>query len=315
MKTEQSKQPTADREIVISRVFDAPRELVWMAWTDPRHVARWWGPNGFTTTIEVMDVRPGGVWKQVMHGPDGRNYPAESVFQEVVHPERIVFSHGGRREDGPSSTFISTWTFDVVEVGKTKVTIHMVFQTAEDRNRVVKEFGAVEGAKQTLGRLAGHLLEQQPAEREVVLTRTFDAPRALVFQLWTEPAHMARWWGPRDFTNPVCEMDVRPGGAYRIVMRSPDGQEFPCEGVYLEIVRPARLVFSNNAVGRDGATVLEGHTTVLFDEERGVTTLTLRTRAKAVVDFARAYLSGMEAGWTQSLDKLVDEVRRARTTP
>src|SRR5271170_6970154 len=101
MKTQDRKQGTADREIVISRVFDAPRELVWQAWTDPKQVVRWWGPNGFTTTIEVMDVRPGGVWKHVMLGPDGTNYPNESLFQEVVSPERIVFAHGGAREGGP----------------------------------------------------------------------------------------------------------------------------------------------------------------------------------------------------------------------
>jgi uncharacterized protein YndB with AHSA1/START domain len=94
---------TSDRAIVISREFDAPRELVWEAWTNPKHVANWWGPRGFSTTIEVMDVRPGGVWKHVMHGPDGANYPNKSVFKEVVKPERIVYSHGGKREGGPAS--------------------------------------------------------------------------------------------------------------------------------------------------------------------------------------------------------------------
>ena len=84
---------TADREIVVSRVFDAPRELVWEAWTNPKHVANWWGPTGFSTTIEKMDVRPGGEWKHVMHGPDGTDYPNHSVFIEVVKPERIVYSH------------------------------------------------------------------------------------------------------------------------------------------------------------------------------------------------------------------------------
>jgi uncharacterized protein YndB with AHSA1/START domain len=312
MRAKDRKQATADREIVISRVFDAPRELVWNAWTDPKQVVRWWGPNGFTMTVEVMDVRPGGVWKHVMHGPDGTNYPNECVFRDVVSPERIVFSNDGHRENGPSANFVSTWTFENEEVGKTRVTIRMVFETAEDRNRVVREFGAIEGGNQTLGRLAEHLAEEQPAEREVVLVREFDAPRDLMFRLWTEPGHVARWWGPHDFSNPVCEMDVRPGGKYRIVMRAPNGQEFPCEGAYIDVVRPERLVFSNNAVGGDGATVLEGLTTVLFAEKGGKTTLTLRTRAKAVVDFARAYLTGMETGWTQSLEKLSEEVERAR---
>jgi uncharacterized protein YndB with AHSA1/START domain len=151
----------ADREIVISREFNAPRELIWEVWTNPEHVANWWGPRGFTTTIEEMDVRPGGVWKHVMHGPDGANYPNQSVFKEVVKPERIVFSHGGRREGGPGVHFVSTWTFDVVEAGRTKVTIRMVFPSPEDRDFVVKEFGAIEGGKQTLERLAEHLPQME----------------------------------------------------------------------------------------------------------------------------------------------------------
>jgi uncharacterized protein YndB with AHSA1/START domain len=81
---------------VIERVFNAPRELVWKAWTDPLHVVHWWGPRGFTTTVETMDVRPGGIWKHVMHGPDGANYPNWCVFSDVVEPERIVFSQRRR---------------------------------------------------------------------------------------------------------------------------------------------------------------------------------------------------------------------------
>ncbi|MGD1087457.1 MAG: SRPBCC family protein [Verrucomicrobiota bacterium] len=152
-----------DREIVITRVFDAPRELVWQAMTDSQHVIHWWGPRGFTTTIEEMDVRPGGVWKHVMHGPDGANYPNKSVFKEVVKPERIVFSHGGEREGGPGAHFEATWTFDVVDTGKTRVTIRMVFPSAADRDFVVREFGAIEGGKQTLERLAEHLPKMKPA--------------------------------------------------------------------------------------------------------------------------------------------------------
>lgn len=117
------------------------------------------GPAGFSTTIETMDVRVGGNWKHVMHGPDGANYPNHSVFQEIVRPERIVYSHGGHREGGPGVSFISTWTFDVVEGSKTKVTIRMEFPTADERNFVVKEYGAIEGGKQTLERL-GEFLPQ-----------------------------------------------------------------------------------------------------------------------------------------------------------
>jgi uncharacterized protein YndB with AHSA1/START domain len=155
---------TADCEIIITRVFDAPRELVWQAMASPEHVVHWWGPRGFTTTIEEMDVRPGGVWKHVMHGPDGANYPNKSIFKEVVKPERIVYSHGGGRENGPGASFVATWTFEAVEANKTKVTIRMVFPSAADRDFVVKEFGAIEGGKQTLERLGEHLVKMSPAQ-------------------------------------------------------------------------------------------------------------------------------------------------------
>ena len=147
---------STSREIVITRVFDAPRALVWEAWTDPKHVVHWWGPKGFTTTIEKMDVRPGGVWKHVMHGPDGTDYPNKSVFTKVAKPERIVYSHGGGKKGGPAAQFEATWTFEA-QGAKTKVTIHMLFPTASNRDKVVKEYGAIEGGKQTLERLGEYL--------------------------------------------------------------------------------------------------------------------------------------------------------------
>src|SRR5271169_6856823 len=97
MSNESHVENSSDREIIISRVFDAPRELVWQAMSDPQHVVNWWGPVGFTSTIEKMEFRPGGVWKHVMRGPDGAEYPNKSVFKEIVPPERIVYAHGGGR--------------------------------------------------------------------------------------------------------------------------------------------------------------------------------------------------------------------------
>jgi uncharacterized protein YndB with AHSA1/START domain len=148
------------------------------------------------------------------------------------------------------------------------------------------------------------------AEREVVITRIFDAPRALVFKAWTDPKHLKRWWGPKVFTNPVCEVDARVGGAWRIVMRSPDGIDYPCGGVYREIVEPERLVFTNIATDKDGNPILDGLTTVTFADQGGKTKLTLTTRAVALVEYAAAYLQGMEAGWTQSLESLAEELAK-----
>jgi uncharacterized protein YndB with AHSA1/START domain len=142
------------------------------------------------------------------------------------------------------------------------------------------------------------------AEREITITRVFNAPRALVFKAWTDASELAQWWGPKGFTNPVCELDVRVGGAIRIHMRSPDGSVYPMKGEFHEIVPPERLVFTNIAVDAADKPIIEGLTTVTFIERGGKTTMTLQTRGRAVVDYAVGYLQGMEMGWSGSIDKL-----------
>jgi uncharacterized protein YndB with AHSA1/START domain len=145
---------------------------------------------------------------------------------------------------------------------------------------------------------------KRPVNRELVITRIFDAPRSLVFKMWTDPTHMAQWWGPRGFTNPVCDMDVRPGGAIRIVMRGPGGVDYPMTGVFHEIVAPERLIFTTAVDDADGNRVLEAHNTVTFAEHGGKTTLTVRARIVKATAAAAPMLAGMEAGWGQSLERL-----------
>jgi uncharacterized protein YndB with AHSA1/START domain len=150
-----------------------------------------------------------------------------------------------------------------------------------------------------------------PAEREIVITRVFDAPRALVFKMWTDANHLRKWFGPGIFTNPVCEVDARVGGKWRVVMRDPQGNDYPCGGEYREVVAPERLVFTNIATDKEGNPIIDGLTTVILEEQNGKTTLTLQTRGTAVVDYAAEYLKGMEAGWAQSLESLAEELARS----
>jgi len=151
------KRPqTADREILVSRTFDAPRELVWEVFTDPDHIQAWWGPNGFSTITHEMALKPGGVWLFTMHGPDGRDYPNKVVYIDVVKPERLVYKHSDDEAHLESVNFHVTVTFEA-QGEKTKLTMQSVFPTAEERDRVVEEYGALEGAKQTLARLGEYL--------------------------------------------------------------------------------------------------------------------------------------------------------------
>jgi uncharacterized protein YndB with AHSA1/START domain len=147
-------------------------------------------------------------------------------------------------------------------------------------------------------------------EQELVLTRVLYAPRELVFKAWTDPKHVAQWWGPHGFTNPVCELDVRPGGAIRIHMRGPDGTVYPMTGVCQEIVEPERLVFTSAALGADGNLMFEVLTTVTFAEQNGKTKQTMRARVIKTTAQAAQYLAGMEAGWTQSLERLAKSLAK-----
>ena len=144
------------RAIIGTRVLDAPRDLVFSAWTDPKHLAQWWGPDGFTTTTHAFDFRKGGVWRFVMHGPDGRDYQNRVNFDEIVPPERIVYHHGGGDDVEPVQ-FSTTVTFEDLGGDKTRLTWHGKFPSAEERARVIKEYGADKGLGQTLARLTDYV--------------------------------------------------------------------------------------------------------------------------------------------------------------
>lgn len=150
------KNETADRELKFSRVFNAPRSLVWKVWTEPQHIAQWWGPNGFANTIHKMEVKVGGVWDFIMHGPDGTDYPNRIVFTEIVKPELLKYDHGSDNPNDPIR-FKVTVNFIELEAKKTEIHMQMVFQTKEALDIVVKKHGAIEGNNQTMNRLEEYL--------------------------------------------------------------------------------------------------------------------------------------------------------------
>lgn len=147
--------------------------------------------------------------------------------------------------------------------------------------------------------------------RELTFTRVLDAPRELVFRAWTNPAHVARWWGPNGFTNPVCQLDVRPGGAIRIDMLGPDGRHFLMGGEYREIVPPERLVFTSTAARDErGEDQLLNLNTITFEPVGGKTRLTLLTQVLKGGPGTEEFLAGMEEGWSQTLDRLGEEIAK-----
>ncbi len=143
-----------EREISETRTINASRELLWQVWTEPAHITQWWGPDGFTNTTQKMDVRPGGEWNHVMHGPDGRNYTNRIVYIELIKPEKIVYEHIS------TPWHHTTVTFEDVGGGKTRMTFTMLFETEEDKQRTITVFKATEGLTQTLGRLEEYVKRQ-----------------------------------------------------------------------------------------------------------------------------------------------------------
>ena len=234
---------TPDREIVITRVFDAPREMVWDAFTDPKQVAQWWGPNGFTTTIHEMDVRPGGRWRHTMHGPDGKDYPNAIVFKEIVKPERIVYSHGDGREDGSGVSFEATWTFET-EGDKTRVTGRSVFATAAMRDLVVKEYGAIEGGKQTLAKLDEYL-ETGP----VIVQRTYGASIADVWKAITDYDQMKQWYMPA-----LHAFEPKVGFETEFTVEH-EGNKFPHIWKITEVVPGKKIAYTWKFPGHPGESL------------------------------------------------------------
>jgi uncharacterized protein YndB with AHSA1/START domain len=298
---------TADREILSERLFNAPVELVWKAWSDPEQLAKWWGPKGFTNTFHEFNFKPGGTWRFIMHAPNGADFPNESVFVEIVQNERIVLDHIVAPKFRMTATFTE-------QGGKTHLRWHMVFESAETYEKV-KGF-AVEGNKQNLDRLEAHLAALS-AKGEFIITRTFNAPRELVWRAWTEPERIAKWFGPKGVTVKSAKMDLRSGGSLLTCMTTPDGHEMWGKWVFREIVPPQKLVYVNSFSDEKGGFTrhpmsptwpMELLTTVTLKEQGGKTEITLKwiplnATAEEISTF-NAAMEGMKGGWTGTFDQL-----------
>jgi uncharacterized protein YndB with AHSA1/START domain len=300
-------------EFVISRTFDAPRELVFRAWTEPAHLARWWGPKEMDARIQ-MDAHAGGEFRWVMiDGRAGVEYPIRGRFLEVSPPSRLVYRHDlsehpeswhdlvspgrDRSKPPPANAATVTVTFEETD-GRTTMTVHMRFDSAVDAAAHVK-LGMGGGWAMSFDKLAAML---PTADRELVVTRVLDAPRELVWKAWTTPEHIAQWWGPRGFTNTIETMDVRPGGAWKFVMHGPDGTNYPNHSVFVEVVRPERIVFDHIAPNF--------RATATFTELGG------RTRLEWKMLFAQAKdlqlvvkRHGADEGLRQNVDKLAEYLK------
>ncbi|MBV9387596.1 MAG: SRPBCC domain-containing protein [Chroococcidiopsidaceae cyanobacterium CP_BM_ER_R8_30] len=319
LKQNGSTDTLSDREITIARVFNAPRELVFKAWTEPKHIVQWWGPAGFTTHVTELDLRPGGRWRYVMVGPDGTEYPVKGIFREIVPPERVVtsdeFDEGFEQAinaDLPQG-IVMTGMFEELD-GKTKLTLQILHATADDR-RKHEEMGVVAGWNSSFDCLDEFLAKQVahqqddltvtlPSNREIVVTRVFHAPRQLVFKAWTQPEHVKRWFGgcKSSMTMTVCKIDLRVGGIWRYVLHdSSNGTEHGFSGEYREIVPPERLVTTERYEPFPNSDHLN---TLTLTEYDGKTTLHIHIQHQSREQRDGHLQSSMEVGLRETLNRL-----------
>ncbi|HJQ39157.1 MAG TPA: SRPBCC family protein [Thermoanaerobaculia bacterium] len=247
------------QELVITRVFDAPRELVFRAWTEPELMKEWWGPRGFTLPHCTIDLQPGGKIHFCMRSAEGFDIWCGGVYHEIVRPERIVSSDYFSNPEGdvvsPAQYGMPDWPEEMMmtvtfteENGRTTLTVR---QTAKTPMPKEGRDGADVGWNEQFDRLSEYLV----SDRGITVTRIFDAPRELVFDAFTDPRYVGEWWGPNGFTITTKEMDVRPGGVWDFMMHGPDGRDYHNRIVYVDVERPSRLVYDHETGPLFRATV------------------------------------------------------------
>lgn len=310
-------------EIRITRLYNAPVKAVWDAWTDPAQVAQWWGPRGFTLTTHHKDLRPGGTWSYTMHGPDGVDWPNNTLYHEVEKYRKLVYDHGA--VEGRPPLFHVTVLFSEVG-GKTRLEMSMMLATPEAAQETRKFIRKV-GGNSTWDRLAEYLAKESSGKEQFVINRTFDAPLVLMFEMWTNPSHFSQWIAPTGFNMEFVRSDIRPGGSTFYFMTGPNNLKMYGRAEYLKIDKPDQIVYTQQFADEHEklarhpmsptwpATMLT--TVTLAEEGTDCTRVTVTwepygpTTREELETFIKAR-SGMAQGWTGSFDKL--EAYLATTT-
>lgn len=299
-------------EVAFTRIFDAPRSLVFKLWTDPAHIAVWWGPHGFRNPRCEWDARPGGKIHIDMRGPDGRICPMSGRFEEVAEPERLVFVSSALDESGNAIFEILNTVLFAENAGKTTLTLTArVISSTPNAPQYLK--GMEMGWTQTLERLAQRVAETastsaDSSDREIVVSRVFDAPRELVWDAWTDPKQLVQWWGPRGFTTTIHEMDLKPGGAWELTMHGPDGANYPNHSVFVEVLKPERIIYrlEGGREGEGGVCFLQTWTFEVLGEQTRLTMKAVFPTVEACEQAVKSY--GAVEGAHQTLARLAEHL-------
>lgn len=300
----------AERTLVVDRVLSAPRALVWRVLTDRRHISFFWGPNGFSTTTTEMNVRPGGDWRFTMHGPDGTDYINHVRYVTVQEPEFLAWDHFGADPDKLHHKGRIELTEETPE--KTSVTLQITCESKAQLDEI-RKFGAEAGGHQTLSRLDQRVCD---AATDMGLSRIVNAPRALVWRAWTDPALLRQWWCPKPWMVTDCRLDPQAGGEFYTLMRGPDGKESPVHGCFLEVRDQEKLVWTElmTAGFRPVPTPPFGFVAVVTLEDWGSRTrYTVRAMHTSADSRRQHEEMGFYDGWGTAMDQMTDIVESLKT--
>lgn len=271
---------------VLTRIFDAPRALVYTCWMDPKHLAHWWGPKSFTCPVCEVDARVGGEFRMVMSGPDGSDYPMRGNFREIVPNVRIVkeddvSEHSeawhdmvdpDRKGQGKRKIdMLTTVTFEDHGTG-TRVTITTRFPSIALRDGFART-GMKEGWSSSLEKLEDLVNALKGSRHEINMTRLVKHPVERVFAAFSNPAGMAHWWGPDGFTTTTKSMQFKVGGAWDYVMHGPDGTDYPNFVRYISIETNRRIAYDHGSHAEHPALF---KAVITFEPQAGATRVTLR---------------------------------------
>ncbi len=301
-------------EIRLTRVYEAPASVVWDAWTVPEQVEKWWGPRGFTLTSHSKDLRAGGSWRYTMHGPDGVDYPNVTKYHVVEPQKKLVYDHGATDESPALFRVSVTFT-----ESNGRTTMEMIFTLPSPEAALeIAKFIKQAGGNATWDRLAEQLNQTVTGKQSFVINRAFDAPIARVFEMWTNPEHLAQWLPPAGSTMRFLRSDIAPGKSTFFVITGSHGT-MHVRAEYLAIEPARRIVYTQQFVDeREQRAPAPGteswpatlRNTVLFTEEapnRTRVTLTTEPHGEATPAELEAFVQerpGMTLGWTGSFDVL-----------
>jgi uncharacterized protein YndB with AHSA1/START domain len=303
--------------LTITRIFDAPRELAWKAWTEPEQIKKWWGPQYFTAPFIKNDLRAGGTYLYSMRDRDGKDYWSTGVYREIVPMEKLVMTDSFADEKGnvvPASHYglagefplelLVTVTFEAIG-NKTKLILrHEGLPQGQMKDLTGAGWsGSFDKLAESIVPIDHTRIIAKPGKPEVVIARVFTAPINRVFRAHTDPALIPQWWGPARYTTVIDMMEARAGGSWRFVQYDAEGNKYAFHGVYHDVVLPSRIIGTFEFEGTPGHVSLE---TTTFEEMEDRTRVTSRSVFQTVEDRDEMIKAGMEEGVLESMDRLAE---------